>query len=127
MEHKERIALYLSGLADAKKERQTENTLRRDSNFLECFVETVEQRLCTAPPDFAASVMRLLPDSPAAAVKVPVLSRKLCAAACFCSAAVIMLLTVSGLNQYFFELLTAHSGVLDEWITFAQNLISGGK
>ena len=125
MEHKGRISQYLSGLSDTKAERQTENALLRDAGFLKSFIDAVEQRLYVAPPGFAASVMRRLPNSLAPDAKVPVLSRKLCAAACFCSAAVIMALTTSGVNRHIFEFI--QSVKFDEWIAFAQNLISGGK
>jgi len=127
MEHKERIALYLSGLADKKTERQTEDALLRDASFLESFIETVGQHLYAASPGFAGAVMRLLPNSPAAVVKVPLLSRELCAAACFCSAAAIMLFTFSDLGGHITEFISAQSGKLNEWIDFTQNLTLGGK
>lgn len=127
MDNKERIALYLSGLTDKKEERKTENALTRNASFLESFIDTVETRLHAVPFGFAAYVMQNLPSSPSAAVRVPLLSRRLCASVCFTSAAVIMLLSLSGFNRNIAEFISTQSGKLNELLTFAQNLISGGK
>lgn len=126
MDNKEMIALYLSGLADKKTERQTENALLRDASFFESFIETVEHRLYPVSAGFASAVMGRLPNSPAAAVKVPVLSRKLCAAVCFCSAAAIILFTVSGFDRHIIELISSQSFKINDWIDFAKNLTLGG-
>ena len=127
MEHKERIALYLSGLADKKTERQTECALLHDTDFIESFIATVEQHLYAVPFDFADTVMRLLLSDPALNIKVPILNRKLCAAVCFCSAASIMLFTISGFERYIVDFISAQSGILNELLTFAQNFTLGGK
>ena len=137
---KEQISLYLSGLADKKTESRTEAMLMRNSSFLDTFVGVVEQRLYMAPPGFSEAVMSLLTGSAAAraaqnlftnnataSVKVPMLSRKLSAAVCFCSAAAIMIFTFTGLNRYLSEFISAQSGKFSEWITFIQNLTLGGK
>ncbi|MCL2496888.1 MAG: hypothetical protein FWF04_05675 [Clostridiales bacterium] len=125
-EHKEEIALYLSGLAGKKAERRTENALMRDAGFLQSFIDTAEQHLCAAPPGFADAVMRLLPSRPAVTVKVPMLSRKLCAAVCFCSAAAILLLSFSGLDRHIMELIAEQSGKLTAWMALSQNFTLGG-
>jgi len=51
-------------------------------------IKAAEACLCLAPPGFAAAVMASLP-------AVPVLSRKLCAAVCFSSAAAIVLFMIT--------------------------------
>jgi hypothetical protein len=51
----------------------------------------------------------------------PVLSRKLCAAACFCSAAAIALFTITGYEQYIFSFISEQSGKL---IDFVNTIIS---
>lgn len=116
MEHKERIALYLSGFADRETEIQTENAILKDAGALEKFIEASEQLICAAPSGFTGSVMRgiRLQNMPTTSVKVPVLSRKLCAAACFCSAAAIMLFTVSGFSRQFLDFVFTHSSKLNE-------------
>jgi len=121
MEHNERIKTYLSGLADKKSESEAEDALMHDAGFLKSFIEVIETRLHTAPPGFAALVMQNLPDSHSEAVQIPVLSRKLCAAVCFSSAAAIMLFTSSGLSQYIVELIYEQSGKLSELFELAQN------
>jgi hypothetical protein len=57
---------------------------------IEDIIKEAEESLQPAPPGFAASVMQRLPQEQ----KVPLLSKRLCAAVCFSSAAAIMLLTV---------------------------------
>jgi len=123
--HKDQIALYLTGLADAKTECQTESALLRDKGFLEGFIEASERRLYAAPPSLAGSVMRRLPSSPAVAAHVPVLNRRLCAAACFCSAAAIMLFTLSGVGRQLMDTLATLPETFNTWIIFAQNLTGG--
>lgn len=133
MEHKERIAQYLSGIADIKAQRQTENALLYDADFLESFIGTVEQHLYTAPSSLAGAVMRLLPADPGAAITVPVLSRRMSAAVCFCSAAAILLVTMSGVDRSIIdfilsfdhnivEFITSQSGKFSDWITFVKAL-----
>ena len=122
IEHKKQIALYLSGFADTKMEQQTENVLLRDADFLESFIDTVEQHLSIVPSNFAGSVMRLLPNNCNAAIELPVLSRRLCAAVCFCSAATIILFAVFGFDRHIIEFINEQSGKLGEWIVFAENL-----
>jgi hypothetical protein len=120
MDHKEQIELYLSGRAGAKTERRIENALLGDAGFLQSFIKTAEQRLSMAPADFAVSVMRLLPAAPAAVI--PALSGKLRAGVCFCSAAAIMLLTLSGLDRQIIEFVSLQSGKISEWIDLFKNL-----
>jgi hypothetical protein len=90
---------------------------------IESIIRQAEANLQPAPQGFAASVMSRLP-SGRAAVKVPVLDRRLSAAVCFASAAVIMLFTISGFDWH---IITEHSGKVGEWVAFAQNLITGGN
>jgi hypothetical protein len=114
MEHKEKIALYLLGLADKKAEIQTENMLLQDAEFLTEFIETSERSIYTAPSGFAGSVMRKIHlQNNIPVIKTPFLSRKLCAAACFCSAAAIMLFTLSGFDQQFLGFIFTYSGKLN--------------
>ncbi|MCL1852477.1 MAG: hypothetical protein FWF88_05520 [Peptococcaceae bacterium] len=127
MDHKERIASYLSGSDDNKTEWETENALMGDAGFRESFVETVERHLHVAPHGFAASVMKSLPSRPAVIVKGPVLSKKLCAAVCFSSAAAIMALTLSGFDQCILEFVSVQSGKLSDLLVSAQKLDIWGK
>ena len=130
MDHNERIDLYLSGLAGKKAERKIENALMRNASLFQSFIDTVETRLHSAPPGFVSSVTQSLPHSIPVAADVPVLSKKLCAAVCFSSAAAIILLTVSGFGWDVLEFISIQSGKLGELFaiarTFAQNLLFGG-
>jgi hypothetical protein len=91
---------------------------------IESMIQQSEANLQTVPPGFAVSVMRRLPVSSSAAIKVPLLNRRLAAAACFCAAAVIMVFTASGFDWH---IVTEHSGKLSEWVSYAQNMITGGN
>jgi hypothetical protein len=113
MGHKDSIALYIAGLADGDAQAQIEDALLNDAGFLERFIEVNEQLICTAPSGFADTAMRGIRLQTSTA-KVPVLSRKLCAAACFCSAIAIMLFTVTDINQRLVDFAFAHSGKLTE-------------
>lgn len=108
MTHKERIALYLSGNLDKKTEVQIENALTEDDNLLNQFIEASEQAIHTAPTDFAGAVMRMIGthNISGASTTVPVLSRKMRAAVCFCSAAAIILFTVTGFDRRILEFVT---------------------
>jgi actin-like ATPase involved in cell morphogenesis len=102
---------------------------------LERIIKEAEANLQAAPPGFAAAVMRRLPQMPqeaavmrrlpqmpqeAAVKKVPVLSKRLCAAVCFSSAAAIMLLMV--VNRHISQFVSEQSGLLDEVFVFFQNI-----
>lgn len=102
MTYKERIALYLSGNADEKTEIQTENALLENDSFMEEFIKASEQSILTAPSDLASSVMRRIGTNAA----VPMLSRRMRAAVCFCSAAAILFFTLSGFDRRIFEFVT---------------------
>ena len=113
MEHKERVALYLSELADRNTILQFENDLPDDPSLLERFVESCEKIIRLAPPGFADMVMGNIESSRLPPVpKVPVLSRRLCAAVCFSSAAAIALMAFTGYEQHVFDFLSNHSGNL---------------
>jgi len=91
------IGLYLSGLADSQTELELENAMLKDGALLERFIAASEQSVLAAPDGVAASVMQKL-NSKTIIVTVPMLSRKLCAAVCFFSAAAIIVLTACGFN-----------------------------
>ena len=110
----ERINLYISGISDSETEIGTEEALLKDENFLSQFVGTCERFIRTAPHGFAASVMRALGKHDTA--EVPVLSKKMCAAVCFCSAAAIITLTVFGFDKHFMEFISKYSGKLGEML-----------
>jgi hypothetical protein len=105
MEHDKSIALYLSGLADEKAEILTENALQYDDELFKKFIKASERLIYAAPPGFADSVMRK--------IKTPKVNRKLAAAACFCSAAAIMLFTVTGFDQHILDFVNSNTGKLD--------------
>jgi hypothetical protein len=127
MEHKERIATYLSGCTDKKGTRKMENALIRDARILDSFIEVIEAHLYIAPSSLAAAVMRNLPVNHTVVVSVPALGRKLCAAVCFSSAAAIMLFTTFGFNQYITEFIHEQSGRFTELFSFIQNISFGGN
>jgi len=91
------------------------DALYENGNMLEQFIADCEQNLLAAPPGFASSVMRGISNQTVTTVTVvPVLSRKLCAAVCFCSAAAIMLFTVFGFNSQISDFILNSSGMLNE-------------
>jgi len=89
---------------------------------IESMITQAEAALYIAPPGFTASVMRRLPGE-SATVKVPMLNRRLAAAVCFTGAIMIMLVTMSGFN---WRVVTEHSDKINEWVSYTQNLITGG-
>jgi hypothetical protein len=122
MEHKESVALYLSGLADNDAITDFENNLLSDAGLLERFIASCEQVIRTAPAGFTSLVMDginslALPFVP----RVPVLSRKLCAAVCFSSAAAIALFSMAGYERYVSDFLSEQSG---RFIEIVNTLIS---
>ena len=122
MEHKERVALYLSGVADKDAIMRFENDLLSDASLLERFLETCEQFIRAAPAGFTSLVMDGIESLAIPFVsKVPVLGRKLCAAVCFSSAAAIALFTMTGYGRYVFDFLSEQSG---RFIEIASTLIS---
>ena len=84
---------------------------------LEQIILAAEANLIMAPPGFADAVMRRLP--------VPVLGRKLCAAACFASAAAILLFTVTGIDRTILAFLSEQSERLGDLWDLAKNLSWG--
>ena len=122
MEHKERIALYLSGLADNDAIMRFENDLLCDASLLERFIASCEQVIRAVPTGFTSLVMDGIESLAIPVVpKVPVLGRKLCAAVCFSSAAAIALFAMTGYERYVFDFLSEQSG---RFIEIASTLIS---
>ena len=116
MSSKERIDLYLSGLADRDTEIKTENAMLEDAGLFRQFIETCEQFIYAAPPGFAGSVMRGIREQGeiGEVVVIPGLSKKMCAAVCFCSAAAIMIFTVFGVDRHVADFFANHAGRLGE-------------
>ena len=85
---------------------------------IEDIIAKAEANLQAAPTGFAAEVMRRLPQ--AVPSKVPVLSKRLCAAVCFSSAAAILLLTL--FDRQVLGFISERSGRLNEMFTFVQNI-----
>ena len=94
MTHEERVKLYLSGKMDREPERKLENALLEDDGLLERFMEACEASPESAPPDLAARVCQSLQKPPKPSVPLP--SRGLRAAMCFCGAAAAIVCTVFG-------------------------------
>ena len=113
MGYDERVGLYMSGLAGSGGESDFEDDLLSDDGLLERFIESCEKAAQAPPPGFAGMVMNgvgplALPTLP----KAPLLSRRLCAAVCFSSAAAIALITLAGFDWYVFDFLSGQSGKL---------------
>ncbi|MCL2755209.1 MAG: hypothetical protein FWD35_05805 [Oscillospiraceae bacterium] len=74
--------------------------MRLSDRKLQRLITTAEQNLHFAPSGFTEAVMCLILSSgPAVAVITPpVLSRRLCAAVCFCTAAAILLFALMGVD-----------------------------
>jgi hypothetical protein len=105
-----------------------ETALLEDDELLELFITECEQELLAAPADFANSVMRGINNKTVTTVTiVPVLSRKLCAAVCFCSAAAIMLFTVFGFDRQISDFILNSSGRLNELFDAIKSLTIGGQ
>ena len=124
MTYFERIALYLSGIMDQKTQIQMENEMLTDGDMFEEFIRANEQTGTTAPPGFAASVMREvrrqeIPDVPA---QVPFLSRKMCAVVCFCSAAAVIAIAATGFENQLSQFLTSNFGKLNEMLSLIKIL-----
>lgn len=102
MTHKDRIELYLSGNADKETEIQTETAMLADDGLMEEFIGASERTICNAPLDFAGSVMRMIGKKPS----IPLLSRRMRAAVCFCSAAAIIIFTATGFDRRILEFMT---------------------
>lgn len=128
MEHNKQITAYLSCLDNKKAERQTEKKLLTDSVFFDSFIDAVSERLYAAPSGLVSAVMRAIEaGSVSAAIKVPVLGSRLTAAACFCSAAVIMLVLLTGQTGQIFDFMSEQHVNIDKIVSFTQNLFLGGK
>lgn len=108
---------YLSGLADRETEIQIENAMLEDDNLLEQFIEASEKSICAAPPGLTESVMRGINQPIKIVTIAPALSKKLCAAACFCSAAAIMVFTMSGLDRQLSDFILNYSGKLNDLLS----------
>jgi hypothetical protein len=74
--------------------------MRLSDGKLQRLITTAEQNLHFAPSGFTEAVMSLILNSSPAmeVITPPILSRRLCAAVCFCSAAAIMLFALMGFD-----------------------------
>ena len=113
-EDEKRIDLYLSGRMEREKETQTENAMLKDSSLLNHFIEAVERSLCPAPFGFADSVMRAVSREGKSGTVINSLSRKMRAAVCFCSAAAIIAITVSGFDRLMLDFIADNFDRLNE-------------
>jgi len=78
-----------------------------EENYFNKFIEDCEANIVAAPENFASSVMQKINAKKIISAKfIPFLSRKMAAAVCFCSAAVIMTLTLSGVNSKIFDFIS---------------------
>jgi len=83
--------------------------LLKEEDYFNKFIEECETNIIAAPENFTSSVMLKINANIAniANVKaIPFISRKMAAAVCFCSAAVIMALTLSGMNVKIFDFIS---------------------
>ena len=78
----------------------------KDEVYFNKFIEECEADIVAAPENFASSVMRKINANIANVKVIPFISRKMAAALCFCSAAVIMALTLSGVNGKIFDFIS---------------------
>ena len=125
MEYKDRVAQYLSGIADSDDIRRFEDDLLCDASLLERFIASCEQVIRAVPAGFTSLVMDgiqslAIPLAIPFVPKVPVLGRRLCAAVCFSSAAAIALFTMTGFERHVFDFLSEQSA---RFIEIVSNLI----
>jgi len=109
------IKQYLSDGIDGTTSRQFERKLYRDDQVLEQFVQESEVDIRQAPFGFADAVMSKL-TAVRMSVKVPMLSRKWCAAVCFCSVAAIALLSITGYGALSLDFLIEQPARLSEFL-----------
>ena len=84
-----------------------ENSMLNDKDFFDKYIEYCEESVIAAPENFTSSVMNKIKSKKTAPEKlVSFISRKMAAAVCFCGAAAIMTLTLSGVNGKIFDLIS---------------------
>jgi len=111
MTHEERVSLYLSGSMDKDVQTMTESAMLEDANLLDEFISASERAAIVAPPGLADAIMHAVRmQNKPGQEPTPVLSRKLCAAVCFCSAAAVIVFSVLGFNDRLLNLLTSGFG-----------------
>jgi hypothetical protein len=102
--------------------------MRIPDKKLQRLITTAEQNLHFAPSGFTEAVMRLVlaGNNTVAVITPPILSRRLCAAVCFCSAAAVLLFALTGLDlNELFGALTAHNttgGISSAFSTLNQTI-----
>ena len=117
-----RVGEYISGLADKELVEGFENELLLDDGLLERFIASCEKVTHIAPPGLKNMVMDSIAAlAPPVKPKVPLLGKKLCAAVCFCSAAVIAMLAITGYEITLVDFMSNQSGRL---FSFLNTLIS---
>ena len=79
-----------------------DDALLNDEEHFAEFIKVCEENIVAAPENFTSSVMRKI-NAEKTKKAIPFISRKMRAAACFCSAFAIMAMTYFGVNERMFD------------------------
>ena len=94
---REKLELYMSGTADKEDVILIEKALLTDDACIALFVEMQEESLLSPPAGMEKTIMRDVRKIQSEKGKGLYMSRKMSAAVCFCSAAIIILMTATSM------------------------------